>query len=95
MQGLVESAVRETVEQKAREVLLDKLGGGREQEPAGEEAADDAAQPAADGQSAQDAAQEAADEAEQEPERPSGRDLLRRGLEELFKPAEEPQQDGG
>ena len=62
---------------RARNALLDKLGGSETQEPAAAPPADGATQ--ADG---------AAPAAESEP--PSAKDLLKRGLRDLLKPKPAP-----
>ncbi len=82
MQGLVTSAVRDTVQQKAREALLKKLGGDEPEQTGGA------------GSTQVDPASGAAEPAATEPEEPpSTKDLLKRGLRDLLKPKEPAPED--
>ncbi|MBX3705979.1 MAG: AsmA family protein [Pseudomonadales bacterium] len=74
LKDMLTGRVRDTLEQRARDALLDRLGG-RQQPPA------DAAAPAAPDEPATDTPPPATDERE-----PSTRDLLRRGLRDLLAP---------
>lgn len=77
LKGLLTNTLRDTVRDRARNALLDKLGGSETQEPA--------AAPPADGATQADDAAPAV-----EPEPPSAKDLLKRGLRDLLKPKPAP-----
>lgn len=74
LKDMLTGRVRDTLEQRARDALLDRLGG-RQQAPA------EAAEPTAPGEPAPDTSPPATGERE-----PSTRDLLRRGLRDLLAP---------
>jgi AsmA protein len=86
LKGMVTSTLRGTVEQRARDALLDRLGGGA-REPAPEAAgAPEAPEPA-------EPAQERPAEQETQEDEPSTRDLLKRGLRDLLKPPPKPAEE--
>jgi len=74
LKGLLTNTVRETVQQKARGALLDRLGAGQETGDA------DGAESAADGTTT-----EASGGTEESAEKPKAEDVIKRGLRELLR----------
>jgi AsmA protein len=87
LENLVTRTVRETVEKKARDLLLDKLGGGKTAEPAAQKPATEA--PTADPSAAKP--QKDASETSEPQEEASPRDLLKRGLQDLLRGSTKPE----
>jgi AsmA protein len=86
LKGLLTNTLRDTVRSRARDALLDRLGG-TETDEAGAESTGTGASAADDGQAA-GAAPEPEPEPESEP--PSPKDLLKRGLRDLLRPKPDP-----